>query len=238
MFLKSTKRTDSKEYDTGGGTNNNNNNNSSRSTSSDDDNCLEACAKIERDVRGDDDRTESKYTPCCLLKMVVAPVAFLIAATSLLLYFLGGNSALPQSLQGIVPDLELFRTEDPLMGELYAWRSSGGASNAGGLELTLLNCLDDEWHPFFDVAVEQWDNGSPDTLTLNTLLRSPDPTCTRLMGVLKVCNGDYGATDWIGVNEILIENDLIVSSTAKMNEYHFGGSGDDPKRQYTMCHEL
>jgi len=212
------------------------------------------------------------YSLGCILKRVIAPVVVLIVATSLTVYFIGGNEALPPSLQGIVPDLDLFRDEDPLNGEVYAWSSS---ATSGGLELTLLNALDTEWHPFFDTAVEQWENGSPDSLTLTTQVSSPDPQCTRLMGVMKVCNGDYGETvsgtmniwfcwlnvclhslhgelsywpliwfliflpqGWKGVNEIILQNEQIVSSVAKMNEYFFGGSSDDAKRQYTMCHEI
>jgi hypothetical protein len=173
----------------------------------------------------------------CLLKLVVLPLVVLTVATSLVVYFVGGNQALPTSLQGILPDIELYRNEDPLMGEVYTWEATNG--NQAGLELTLLNCLDSEWHHFFETAVEQWDNGIPDSLTLNTELGSPDPACTRLMGVMKLCNGNYGGdTGWKGVNEVFLQDEYIVSSTAKMNDFFFSGASDDPKRQYTMCHEI
>jgi hypothetical protein len=171
----------------------------------------------------------------CALKRVVLPLVALAVLITLIAYFVGGN----ETIQSIIPDSVLaFRQEDPFDGDIYSWRSAG--SNAmRGLELTLINALDTEWHPFFDLAVEQWDNGSPDTLTLSTQTRPPDPSCSPVTGLMKVCNGDYGATGWKGVNELLLRFDnTIASSVAKMNEHFFAGARDDDKRQYTMCHEI
>lgn len=227
MFSVKTSERDNhgdKEYDTG------------FSTSASSDSIEDGVEQVHRDKNANDGSSSGKSSLCCFLKMIVAPLVNLIVATSLVVYFIGGNEALPQSFQGIIPDIDLFRNEDPLNGEVYLW--SGKSGNQGGLELTMLNCLDPEWHPFFDTAVEQWDNGSPDSLALTASVRSPDPACTRLTGVMKVCNGNYGETGWKGVNEVFLQNDVIVSSTAKMNEFFFGGSNDDPKRQYTMCHEI
>jgi hypothetical protein len=54
---------------------------------------------------------------------------------------------------------------------------------------------------------------------------------------MKVCNGNYGDTRWRGINQVLMTNGYIVSSSAKMNEYYLYESNDDQK-QYTMCHEM
>jgi len=209
------------------------------SSSDDNDSCLEACANIELNHDASVARKHRKYTPCCLFKTVVLPLVALFVISYLVNYFfLGGNSNLPPALQGILPDIDPFRHEDPLNGQVYTWPPTSTFGNDGGLELTLLNCLDDTWHPYFDLAVQQWDDGSPDVLTLDTQLCSPDPTCTRRSGVIKVCNGNYGETEWKGINEVLMENDHIVSSTARMNEYFLGDSSSDAERQYTMCHEI
>jgi hypothetical protein len=67
-----------------------------------------------------------------------------------------------------------------------------------------------------------------------------DPSCTAVDGVIKVCNNDFGATGWYGINEALSSNKLIISSVAKMNDYYFTSNGNDmyDRRQYTMCHEM
>jgi len=99
--------------------------------------------------------------------------------------------------------------------------------------------LDDDWHEYFDIAVQDWDNGTPDSLTLSTKLDTPDSQCSPVDGVMKVCNGNYGETGWKGINEVSFQGRTILASVAKMNEAYFEGSQDsENKRQYTMCHEI
>jgi hypothetical protein len=56
---------------------------------------------------------------------------------------------------------------------------------------------------------------------------------------MKVCNGNYGDTGWLGINLITstVASGEIQNSVAKMNEYYLLNAEDD-ERQYTMCHEL
>lgn len=112
-----------------------------------------------------------------------------------------------------------------------------GFSN-NGLQLMILNALDSDWYSFFDQAVADWDNGSPDVLTLSTSVVSPDSACQPLDGVMKVCNGDYGDNGWRGLNTAVITaTGTITSSIAQMNEFYLSKESD-ARKQYTMCHEI
>lgn len=125
---------------------------------------------------------------------------------------------------------------DPFVGDnsTNAWPSSGN----GGLQLELLNALDDTWQNEFAAAVLDWEEGDPDTLTLTVKEGEVDNACTAKDGLMKVCNGNYGDTGWLGINEMLISGgSTIDSSVAKMNEYYLRNADND-KRQYTMCHEI
>lgn len=107
-----------------------------------------------------------------------------------------------------------------------------------GLDLHVINNLEEKWQPFFERSIEDWDNGDPDVLTFN--VRKPvwhDPGCEPRNGVLKVCSGDYGETDWIGVNHAVIHSNFILSSVAIMNDFHLDAMSDAAK-QNTMCHEI
>jgi hypothetical protein len=118
----------------------------------------------------------------------------------------------------------------------YYWRSGG----KGGLTLDLLNLLDANWQGEFENAVREWESGDPDVLTLTAEKGNPNAACTMSMGLMKVCNENYGATGWLGVNEILIsgaQGDTIEASLAKMNDYYLSRA-DRAERAYTMCHEL
>ena len=127
---------------------------------------------------------------------------------------------------------------DPFLSNNSTSAWDNGNSN-NGLSLTLYNALDPKWYPYFIKAVNQWDNGTPDTLTLSTQNVSVDHTCSRVNGILKVCNGNFGDTGWLGINELITTTatNIILSSVAKMNEYYLANA-NEAQKQYTMCHEM
>jgi len=129
---------------------------------------------------------------------------------------------------------------DPFMGDntKHAWRTNNGKKK--GLDLELQNALDETWQNEFYLAVKDWDEGTPDALTLSTKKVAVNyNTCSPVNGVMKVCNANYGATGWLGVNEVIttVPAGIITQSVAKMNEYYLLNAGPDD-RQYTMCHEI
>jgi len=127
--------------------------------------------------------------------------------------------------------------DDPKLGDntTYLWRSDYIQPSNGGLQLKLLNALDDTWQSEFEQAVSDWKES--DALTLTTEQVEVDHTCTRIDGFMVVCNANFGATGWVGINENSIVRDVIVSSVAKMNEYYLRNANYDHRR-FTMCHEI
>lgn len=160
------------------------------------------------------------------------PLAIIAAAIAAVVYYVSGSSSLPD----FIPDPEAFREEDPFSdtnpADANRWRNNGE-----GLELTVLTALDPSWEEYFYAAVKDWDAGTPDALTLYTDKRDLDEACGAITGYLKVCNGNYGSTNWRGINKVLLENGYIYASAARMNEHYFSGK-DDAQRRYTMCHEI
>eukprot|EP00339_Tiarina_fusa_P027688 CAMPEP_0117021000 /NCGR_PEP_ID=MMETSP0472-20121206/15892_1 /TAXON_ID=693140 ORGANISM="Tiarina fusus, Strain LIS" /NCGR_SAMPLE_ID=MMETSP0472 /ASSEMBLY_ACC=CAM_ASM_000603 /LENGTH=330 /DNA_ID=CAMNT_0004726355 /DNA_START=118 /DNA_END=1110 /DNA_ORIENTATION=+ len=196
----------------------------------------------------------------CRILNVLFTVALLGAGGFAIWYFLGKptdaaelNDAVGDALDGFdfgnfgnftdvldgignfsAPDLW---DNDPYLSDntTQSWKTSG----QGGLELELLNALDDSWQGEFAVAVTDWEEGDPDSLTLTTKKVNVDYACKPVDGVMKVCNGNYGNSGWLGINEIVsqVSNGRILSSVAKMNEYYLLNA-DEYERQFTMCHEL
>lgn len=124
---------------------------------------------------------------------------------------------------------------DPNQTSDVMWPSNG----KGGLELELVNALDDRWYTFFEKAVADWDNGDPDALTLKTSTSAVDPSCKEIDGKMKVCNSDYGDSGWRGINELVYDGQKkIISSIAKMNEFYLDDKSSNDEKQYTMCHEI
>jgi len=141
-------------------------------------------------------------------------------------------------------NIEDYWDNDPFLGvdndpfvddsDIIMWQSKGNS----GLQLKLLNALDDSWEEFLDVAVRDWENGQPDTLTLTVKRGDIDHACEPVDGLMKVCNGNYKETGWVGINMMSHTNGgIIINSVAKMNEFYLLNSNDN-ERQYTMCHEI
>lgn len=139
-------------------------------------------------------------------------------------------------LGNLTGDLGELWDVDPFVGDnsTSAWKNNGK-----GLELELQNALDENWYQEFYMAVSDWEEGEPDALTLSTTIVAVDNACKPVDGLMKVCNGNYGATGWLGINEVLtvVATGEIVNSVAKMNEYYLLNAGN-ADRQYTMCHEI
>lgn len=119
-------------------------------------------------------------------------------------------------------------------GELQSWKNR----KKNGMSLTLINALDEKWHPIFETAVDEWNSGPPRALDLTTVMDKEGGKCeTHTRGKVKVCNDDYGDTDWTGLNEVIFQDGYIISSVAMMNEFYLSRARTVEK-QYVMCHEL
>ena len=181
---------------------------------------------------------------CSILHLMVTLIT--LAIIGIAAYFIAKYAINKAGLDDEVEDLnnslrdklnELLKQGDPYTGQnnTQAWPNKGK-----GLELTVVNALSEDWYPYFTTAIEEWDSGTPDALTLTTEVGQVDSNCSAIEGVLKVCNGNYGETDWKGINKVLMDTvtNYIVASTALMNEFYLPSSASDDEKQYTMCHEI
>lgn len=101
-----------------------------------------------------------------------------------------------------------------------------------GLHLTVENACDESWTPFFDRSIQDWNK--TEALILKTQRVSHESsTCEPSRGRLKVCNGDYGLTEWKGLNTAVMSaaTGYVVYSVSKLNDFHL--KTDDDKA-YTM----
>ena len=127
-------------------------------------------------------------------------------------------------------------TNDPFRGIDGGILSKWSNDEVSGLFLEVENSLDSVWDPFFNVTIQEWNDGTPDALALTTLRVEAD-SCAPALGKIKVCNRNYGDTRWRGINSNLVSNGLIIAAVARMNDYYLGGATDD-QRRYTLCHEI
>lgn len=168
------------------------------------------------------------------------PLVIVIVGVVALLY------AMQKDNTNSVPNLPTFGGHGTVQNQHDPWQMLNSSqvakwNNGGhGLKLQQVNALDSRWEPYFYQAVSDWDNGNPDCLDLSTSKTTPDSQCEPIDGKSKVCNGDYGNTQWRGINQALVQNGYIVASTSKMNDYYVtkGSSNLANEMQYTMCHEM
>lgn len=114
---------------------------------------------------------------------------------------------------------------DPSLGTVgrhQQWLPVDGEEIGHGLSLTIVNNLisGSDWDTYFNTYITEWDNGSPDAVTLKIRSMDYDPTCRGVLRAMKVCNGNYGPTNWNGVNQVLLKDEYIVSSSEFENLFY------------------
>jgi len=145
------------------------------------------------------------------------------------------------SLEGF--DFGQFFNDDPFAGNttVTLWQEKFIERDNGGLQLTIVNSLSEEWQEEFDVALADWQES--EALTLSVEVEPVDNAwenekkCKRQDGLLVVCNGNFGETGWVGICENEVLGGRIISAVAKMNEYYLNNA-DFAERRFTMCHEI
>ena len=135
---------------------------------------------------------------------------------------------LPEGLRGFVD-------EDPFDGEVYEWNDAYVYGT--GLSITIVDALEEKYHKYFEISVNDWNSGSPDVLNLRTSTTFPSEQCNPSAGTMRVCNGNYGNTRWKGQNSVLLRSNKIYASVALMNDYYLDRSTPED-RLHTMCHEM
>lgn len=107
------------------------------------------------------------------------------------------------SLEGF--DFGQFFNDDPFEGDttVTLWQEKFIEREDGGLQLTIVNSLSDEWQEEFDLALADWQES--EALTLSVEVEPVDNAwenekkCKRQDGLLVVCNGNFGETGWVGI---------------------------------------
>mmetsp|Transcript_4283 Transcript_4283/g.6619 ORF Transcript_4283/g.6619 Transcript_4283/m.6619 type:complete len:307 (-) Transcript_4283:5111-6031(-) len=185
--------------------------------------------------------TRTWCTPCRAIILSGATVIFFAAASSGVFSFNEENdfSSTFDPFDPTTWKLPDFMDTNPHGGNSpFDFNVWGQSRHCRGLKLKIINNLDEEWEPYFQQSIKDWEQGDPDVLSLSvTKAAVHDPDCEFVMGSMKVCNGDYGNTDWVGLNEVMLLDDQIIASVAFMNDYHLDRMSVEAK-QNTMCHEL
>jgi hypothetical protein len=107
------------------------------------------------------------------------------------------------NLDGI--DWGTFFRDDPWKGNttVTLWSEKYIERDNGGLHLTIVNALTDDWQKEFEVAVADWSESDALTLTIERVEVDETWTmaqrCERQPGKMVVCNDNFGDTGWVGI---------------------------------------
>jgi len=164
----------------------------------------------------------------------VIPIAIIIVASVGMIYATGNGDVITDTIDNLIPTFNNFDILDPFRGDdAPHWPQQGD-----GLRLTIINALSDEWQTSFTLATSDWSLGDPDAIEITEEKGIHDPNCEAPDGKVVVCNGNYGDSNWRGVNEAMLDpRGEMLSSSARMNEFYLLNMGRGAW-QYTMCHEI
>ena len=174
------------------------------------------------------------YATRIIIAIIVICIAFILYGI-----LFSGKGADPLDPASWLPG---YPESDPSLGSVgdnNLWKPLSTQDPNTGLSLQVLNNLQagSDWHDYLKSSIYEWDSGTPDAVTLKIRSMTQDPECRAVRRSMKVCNANYGPTDWRGVNQILLQDEYIITSLAKMNDYYLEGT-NRAQKQYTMCHEL
>ncbi|CAJ1944455.1 unnamed protein product [Cylindrotheca closterium] len=102
-----------------------------------------------------------------------------------------------------------------------------------GLRLEILSTLDDQWKPALDTTVSDWNAFG--SVELTVAVSPPDEECEPVWGKIKICNDDFGETNWRSSIEVYFRSDNIFSVSIRVNDFY---KIDQGWAQYTLCHQL
>lgn len=184
-----------------------------------------------QDVNPVTDGPKRSCRTCCSGR--VPPIAYILVGSAIIAYII--SHFWGDLIFGSKSSSSEF--QDHWDGGAIEWESDGN-----GLSLTLINSLTNDWDSSFVAVFNDWNSAPALSLSARMKKYDTDP-CGHRNQQLRVCNGDYGATGWKGLNEVVFYTaesngkNYIVSSVATMNEYYLAGKSD-VERQYVMCHEI
>ena len=113
-------------------------------------------------------------------------------------------------------------------------------ARTGPLMIGLGDNVSSVWDPYLSLAAADWSKAKNIDFRLQAGT-SRSLACTASYGNVQVCNGDYGATGWLGIANVwLTGGKLIVQGTVKLNDYYFSQARYNTTafRSFVTCQEV
>lgn len=102
-----------------------------------------------------------------------------------------------------------------------------------GLRLEILSSLGDQWRPALETTVSDWN--AFESMELTVTSSPPDEECEPVWGKIKICNDDFGETNWRSSIEVYFRSENVVAVSLQVNDFY---TLDQGWAQYTLCHQL
>ncbi len=115
----------------------------------------------------------------------------------------------------------------------YKW------ARTGNLSITLGNNLTGTWASRLGGVATAWSAANVIDF-VPTAGRSTSSACDPVLNTVQVCNGNYGATGWLGYAYVWLFDGFIVEATVRLNDYYFGQVkyNTEAWRNMTICQEV
>jgi len=113
-------------------------------------------------------------------------------------------------------------------------------ARTGALAITLGSNVNSTWAPYVATAATQWSADQHIDFIQSPGMTAPS-TCAPVYGTVQVCNGNYGATGWLGYATVWTSgSSYIVEGTVKLNDYYFNQSkyNNVGYRSLVACQEI
>ena len=112
-------------------------------------------------------------------------------------------------------------------------------ARTGPLVIGLGDDVGSAWDGYIRTAATKWTAAKNIDFTVVPGTTAP-ATCAAVYGGVQVCNGNYGATGWLGYASVWTGGGYIVMATVKLNDYYFSQPQYNTAAWRTMvaCQEI
>lgn len=112
-------------------------------------------------------------------------------------------------------------------------------ARTGPLVLSVGDNVSSAWDSYLRSAATSWSTASP-VVDFKVIPGLAGSACAPVFGTIQACNGNYGATGWLGYTNVWTAGSHIVQATIRFNDFYFNQASYNSYawRLSTACHEL
>lgn len=139
-----------------------------------------------------------------------------------------------------VTTLLILTGSPPVLAD-HTWGTYHWARQNSFFTLQVVDSVTSFWWSELDAALTEW--AAANSVELQITQSQTDETtrlnCPMVTGKIRICNGDYGSTGWLGLATVGVDSGGHVDrGITRINDFYSYSWGSQAMKNHVMCHEV